>query len=376
MLLLCAVGVGCEFVATVDKSGLGVTGQGGSSGVGGTVLGVGGTSGTGGTGTTDDGSAGTDTGGGGSNDTGGAGNSGGNGGTGGSSGAGGVLTDARLTDVASEQPPVGNDASACIRAIPAGWTLSAFNPAATSCPAGFADHPIYSGMATIGNTACTCGCTVTQAGTCQGTLTVLIAPGQGVDTCSVTLASGATVNGANCIPAVAPRVESAQATFTGTGQGGQCTSSTITNASQLMKPTAQHYCDVPPASSDAVCNGTAPTGYASCIISSGSLACPAPFTGAMYRVEDDITLNCSACTGCSVTGTCGAGTLTMFPDGACGLAPVGSVPANNNSCVVFNGGDEVAVGSINYTATPIAMCTGGTTMAMSAVVGPRTICCR
>jgi hypothetical protein len=68
--------------------------------------------------------------------------------------------------------------------------------------------------------------------------------------------------------------------------------------------------------------------------------------------------------------------VSLFPDAACGAAAVGSVPANNNSCVAINGGSEVAVNSINYTATPIATCTAGTSTSSSTLVGPRTICCR
>jgi hypothetical protein len=381
VLLFCGAGAGCEFIASVDKSGLGVTGSAGSSGLGGMVLGVGGTSGAGGT-PDDDASVGGDPGTGGTNDTGGSsgsgggagsGTGGGNGGSsGGSSGAGGILSDAAPSDAPGDSPSIPIDASACVRAIPAGWTLTAFNPAAASCPTGFTDHAIYSGTATIGSTACTCGCNVTP---CQGTLTVLIAPGQGTDTCTVGYVSGAATDGSNCIAAATPRVEAAQATFASTS-GGQCTNTTMVNSAQLMKPTAQHYCDVPTASSDAVCNGTAPAGYSACIISSGSPACPAPFTAATYHVEDDITLNCSNCTGCAVTGSCSTGTANLFGGTNCAAPSLGAIPVNNNACVVVNGGSEVAVGSVNYTPTPALQCTVGTSNASTATVGPRTICCR
>lgn len=384
-LALFAASAGCQFITSVDRTTLGETGGGSPTGAGtggGLVFGIGGTSDSGGTpndassidmdasGTGGSSGAAGSGGSAGSSESGTTGSGGIVAGSGGSVGTGGgVTSDAPLSDAAPD-----SSISPCVRALPAGWTLVAFSPTAASCPAGYVDHAVLSGSGTLGPTACTCGCTVSQPGTCQGTLSVSVAPGQGVDTCTVTLTSGAAVNGSNCIQAATPRVESALATFSGNGQGGSCTDSTTPNSSQLTKPPAQHYCDVPAANSDAVCNGTAPAGFSACIARTGTQTCPAPFTRVSYPVEDDLALNCSACTGCAVTTTCAAGTVNLFGDGNCATS-VGSAPANN-ACVVLNGGNEVAVGSVSYSASATQGCTSGTSAASTTAVTPRTICCR
>src|SRR5262249_46021518 len=144
------------------------------------------------------------------------------------------------------------------------WTLTVFNQTATSCPTNYDDHPIYTGTPAFGTTTCTCSC-VAQAGNCQGSLTVTVAPGRRTDTCSVKLVTNATVNGSNCITASTPRVEAASATFM-PSNSGSCSNTLNTDPTQLTKPTAQHWCDVPAQSAETVCNGAAPTGYSVCIM--------------------------------------------------------------------------------------------------------------
>jgi hypothetical protein len=271
----------------------------------------------------------------------------------------------------------GGAVSTCTTDLPAGWTLALFNTSLTSCPSGFDEH-VVAGTPAIGTGACSCSCSVGAPGQCgQGSLAMLTNPGHGNDTCSIAWFT-AQVSGSQCVAVPA----AAQGTFgnfqasplPAAATGGTCSSTAQTNQSAVSEP-AQRFCDVPTASADAVCNGSPPSGFSACIMSSGQVACPAStaFTQ-KFTVEDSATLSCGACSACGVTTTCSNPMVSVFASANCAGAAAGSF-AVNGTCIA-NNNEAPTVLSMQYTETTQATCTAGTSAASAQLVGPRTICCR
>jgi hypothetical protein len=356
--LLALAGIGCEFVASVDRSGLGTTGAGGSTGLGGTAVGIGGSSGSGGADMLpDDASA--------AIDMGIAGN-----GASGAAGAGGttvVPDDSGTTDA-----PTGGDAGpVCGGTVPVGWSLALYSPSSSPCPNGVAGHDLV-GQATVGASACSCSCAVIQQRDCaQGTITASFAPGSGNDAC-VTPWLAMAVNGCTAVPPAAfDHVQAAPLAPQGTGTCAGTVQGDDTQVSRV----AQLYCDVPTTSTDAVCAGTAPTGFLACIIASGNISCPSSTAFLTeFHVQDDVTLSCPPCSVCTVQTTCTNATVSIFAGGSCAPPAVGTFAANN-TCVDTNP-NEVTVSSMTYTATPNSMCVPGSSTGTTQPVRPRTICCQ
>lgn len=275
------------------------------------------------------------------------------------------------TDASSTGGP-----SACVAALPAGWSLAAFNTGLDSCPTGFAEHVVL-GPPAIGAGACSCSCSVTQPGACgQGSLAMSTNPGHGNDACTTPWFT-ATVNGSQCI-AVPAAAQDALGNFeatalAATGQGGTCGGAVQSNPASLSEP-PERFCDVPAASADAVCNGTVPTGFSACIIATGQVACPSstPFVHP-FTVEDGATLACGSCSACSVSTSCSNPMVEAFTNATC-AAPAALTFAVNGTCVT-NPNEETVL-SIEYTSTTSATCTPGTSSGTSQLTGPRTICCR
>ncbi len=300
---------------------------------------------------------------------------------GGADGGGTPGPDASASLDASSAPDVATGADAsmgstCAASLPAGWSLAVFNTATDSCPTGFGEHITF-GTPSVAAGACSCTCSVTGAGSCgDGSLAMLTNPGHGNDACSIAWFT-ATVNGSQCIP-VPAAAQGALGNFQATalaasGGGGTCTSAAHANAGSLTEPT-QRYCDVPAASADAVCNGSPPTGFSSCIVASGEVACPAstPFAHA-FTVEDSAALSCGTCSACSVSTTCANPTLSVFANGTC-AAPAAVSFAVNGACQANP--VEQTVLSAQYSATATASCTAGSSTASVQLSGPHTICCR
>ncbi len=265
--------------------------------------------------------------------------------------------------------------STCVADLPAGWTLTTFNTATSSCPTGFDEH-IVSGTPSVGSGACSCSCSVTQPGECgQGSLAIVTSPGHRDDMCDTAWFT-ATVNGSQCIPVPAGAIDLGNfmaSPLPATSTGGACTSTAQTNTSAVTAPT-QRYCDVPAASSDAVCNGTPPAGFSACIMAAGEVACPAstPFTQ-KFTVEDSATVSCGTCSACAVATTCSNPMVATFLTADCSGAVSASF-AVNGTCVTNN--VEATVLSIEYTSTTQATCAAGASTAAAQLTGARTICCR
>jgi hypothetical protein len=272
-------------------------------------------------------------------------------------------------------PPPPNDAAPtdpCVDAVPSGWSVVAYEQAQDACPASLGNaHDEYTG-ATSAAGACTCECQVTTPPTCtMGT--VATAYGTTGTTCP-TPGESFTVNGSTCtaLPAAGGLVLNFQASPVPLS-GGACSGTAQSNTGDVTKDGVR-YCDVPAASAEAVCEGTAPAGFAACIVSAGDVPCPngSPFT-TKTSVADDEVLACSACTTCAVGGTCTNPLVTFYSDAMC-ATQVAQLVADN-VCAASNAATKPVV-SVEYTAQTNATCLASGSTASFTPQGPRTLCCR
>jgi hypothetical protein len=153
-----------------------------------------------------------------------------------------------------------------------------------------------------------------------------------------------------------------------------CSSITTPDMAQVTEPPAL-YCDVPGPAAELVCEGSAPTGFVSCIAKAGMNSCPSgtPFT-TPYTVEADVKLECSTCSPCTTNPACSSGTVTFYGDANTCANVLGSLPAV--TCSGMSSHPWSSVAAVKYSATGAATCTGGTSTASTTLVNPTTLCCR
>jgi hypothetical protein len=295
--------------------------------------------------------------------------------------------DARAVDAPADGPedvgvdsPVNvgpPDASpSCVSGIPAGWTVAIYDLGPDACPATFTEHDVQA-PPTVTDSACTCACDVTQDGSCtDGTLATF---GDSANA----LACGAAwftvpIVDSTCttIPTAAGAIRDIPLSFQAQPippQPGTCASTLTADPTQLSTSPAR-YCDVPPASSESVCDGVVPSGFAACIASPGTKACPAgsPFTHP-FPVEASAALLCSACTICAVATTCANAVVTVHTGPKCGDDGVAFDVDGTCSPSGFVG--VKAATAVEYTADEASTCTAGSSTASAALTGPVTLCC-
>jgi hypothetical protein len=273
----------------------------------------------------------------------------------------------------------GPSTGACVSAIPHGWSLVIYDLGADPCPANFASHDV-SGPATIQAGACSCGCSVSQPGNCaQGTL--IVHPSGGANSsCDADGGWSKALDGSACtVLGVTLYVQGPHSDLIVplTAQGGTCSDTTQADSSKLVT-TPTRYCEVPSPEADSICNGTVPSGFASCIQTSGATTCPSGSVFAHpYVVEDSATLQCPSCAGCTVATTCTNATLAGFSDMGCSAQGlIGSVGADGGCNSVNLASYPASLVAIEYSATASSTCTSGSSAPSAQLTNPRTICCR
>jgi hypothetical protein len=283
-------------------------------------------------------------------------------------------SDVSASDSSSDAPTT----SACVSAIPNGWSLIIYDLGTDSCPPTFPAHDV-AGTTTIEAGACSCNCTVTQNGGCAlGTLNVHPSVGNGA--CDLDAGWSKDLNGTGCtvlgVTLSVAGPHSDQATPL-PGQGGTCSDAPQADQTKIAAAPTR-YCEVPPPGADSVCNGTVPSGFAACIMRNGQTTCPSgtPFVHG-YLVEDGAALQCSSCAGCTVTTTCSNATLTGFSDMACSpQSLVGSVDIDGGCNPANLTTYPSSLVAIEYSATASSTCTPGSSTPSAKLTNPRTICCR
>jgi hypothetical protein len=260
------------------------------------------------------------------------------------------------------------DGSACTAALPAGWSLVVYASAGAACPADFAAHDLFGGSSAA-PASCSCSCDVTETPACGlGTLATELG-----GTCTQA-GSSIDFTGGACVPITASLAAHFGASALAP-QGGACASSPQADSSQVSKAPAR-YCEVPAASADAVCNGSPPAGFASCIAASGDTPCPGGSAFAQRLVlEDDVALQCTVCSPCTITATCSGAILSTYADAACTDQQLVAALPVDGTCVATTA-NGVAVNSVSYSAQVTTTCDAGSSTATLGFVNPRTICCR
>jgi hypothetical protein len=281
-------------------------------------------------------------------------------------------------DAASDGPSAADGAPSCAN-TPSGWTVAIYdlNSNTNPCPPSFTAHDV-SGPPTVGSTACSCTCSVTQAASCtQGTLSVTSGsaggPCNGTTWSKALTGPGCTVLGPSfSLTVTGPHNDQATPLAP---QGGACTDMVQTDPARVSAPAAR-YCDVPAANADSVCNGTVPSGFAACIAKSGETTCPSgtPFMHS-YVVEDSVMLQCAPCSACTLMTTCSNIILQGFRDSMC-KARIGSVAVDGGCNTVALDNYPANFVALEYTATASSTCTPGSSTPTPQLTNPRTICCR
>ena len=258
----------------------------------------------------------------------------------------------------------------CVASIPQGSSLVAFEPSRAPCPAGLASNNLeVAPQAAAG--ACTCSCDITTQPSCtRGTLQGSYGTGAGACGAKVPPLS---IAGTGCTqlqpggPAPASiAIQPLPAT------AGACSATAVGDTTKVTS-TPVRTCDVVGASAESVCEGAPPAGFSACLVAPGDMACPtgSPFASRTLLAASQ-TLVCTACSACTVSGTCDSPLVTYYSDYLCNN-PVGTFPADG-ACQQPNWTGTLA--GVEYHAMVQASCTGSGSSATFQPVSPQTLCCR
>jgi hypothetical protein len=266
-------------------------------------------------------------------------------------------------DGAMDGPPV-DSSMPCLDAIPMGWSLMLSEMSSTACPDGTTPAPaIANPMALAG--ACTCACSVTNPSCGYGNISIM------VGTSGCTTNSGLAADG-SCVGAAGSHVLAYHQISPLAPQGGSCAWNATPNAADVTS-TALALCNVT-IDREAVCEGTVPGGFTSCIATAGDMSCSAPFPNKTLVYDPMPGLQCGSCGSCTVSATC-SGSLNFYNDGSCTQLVV-QAPADG-SCDMIPNHNGAAFNSWNYTSGVSANCSGSPSSAPTLMTSnERTICCR
>lgn len=263
---------------------------------------------------------------------------------------------------------------ACVAALAAGWTITAFDPTAeATCPSNFIESPlVYDPQPQAG--ACDCGCSVTQQPACNlGLLPRMVSNDTSCGMTGVTL----TVAGSGC-NGWPPNTTSLDAYAQSSPLAptlGSCTANAVANPSAVGSKVGR-MCTPPSACVEQMCEGTVPTGLSLCVVHDGAQSlCPGGFGPTPMVVGDAIDLACSMCT-CDMTGsTCTNASIDIYGDNMCKTTKLASVPVDGN-CDADSAGGSTARGFV-YNATPNGACAAtGPKTANATLTNQKTICCK
>lgn len=282
---------------------------------------------------------------------------------------------ADMTSEPSPPLPCSTDASACTsQATMNGWSLVAFEPNRTTpCPANFTSVDLVaSPMATAGT--CACGCTSVTAPSCGvGAFSGSFGPN---NNCNGGNLNYNIVNDGDCVDfGVGVFTTASWQLWNKLGlTAGTCTSPLTPDKSKITT-TPMRACVPSAQCMEDVCNGMAGMGFSACIAHADDVACPgAPFTNKVAVVGTDVTPNCSACVGCSNTGSsCGAATIQFHGNTTC--TDLRGTENVTGACI--NTGMITNVLRFKYVGTVQSpTCSPGTSSPAPDLVNKQTICCR
>lgn len=266
-------------------------------------------------------------------------------------------------------------APTCAEEVPVGWWLTLYATTRASCPTlSAASHDAVAG-GEAGAGACSCTCEVSGGVTCE-TGSLMLATGATAAACA-TAGAQVAVSSELCAALPQPTPMPAYLAVAALPPTGACASTGAADPTVIARHEVR-LCDVDGPAAASVCEGAPPPGFATCIAHAGAESCPSD--GAFLArtlVSDDVTLTCSPCSACAVTGTCAAPTVAFFTGAACGSAVI--AVAADGTCSATDV-ESVAVGSVVYNATLLdggsGCAPGAATASLSPAGALTTLCCR
>ncbi len=297
-----------------------------------------------------------------------------------------VVGVAPLEDDASVVPPSSPDGATgeevqlpparCEPDLPAGWSAIAYAASrAVACPVGYATTElVLEPTSTSG--ACTCGCTISTSDPPSCAKGVLQGLG-GNNTCNQATVA-LQVNGAGCTAFSTATVVNGVSRYTPLPfHRGTCTSSAVKNEAALGS-TLVRACVPPASAAGALCAGTAPDGFVSCIVHDDDTDCPeGPYTQKTI-VGGSLALTCGGCATCENSATCAASArLRYYNDSQC-ANEVASRVLNDVCNEIATGQSGASISRFRYDtvmSTPTCAPTSSPTMSVE-LEQRRTVCCR
>ncbi len=272
------------------------------------------------------------------------------------------------------------------QAVPAGWTVVAFDDTPgppPSCSGAYASATsVYEGP--FAPATCGCSCSVGTPGSCTtgnfsvdlgtGTCTAPSGPFPANQCNTITLGgfplTPNSKESGTALPAYAP---------------GSC-SADGTSTKPPVNPNALLCAGPSPSGAtcpnDGACVPSAPSGFALCIAQSGTPSCPAGFTNVVHTVGSSVTdtRGCSACTCTGPDAGCADPTVTFYAGDTCADAGIATVSLDGCNNVVLSGGSASATAhAYQYSATVTGeACGAGASDPTGGVAldGTATICCQ
>lgn len=272
--------------------------------------------------------------------------------------------------------------------VPDGFVLVALGPKGADCPTGFtgsAPVDVIENEA-VDPSACSCGCTVTNAGKCPGGMIAdsVSVPEAGTNACTQQLGTVNGNGGCQFDGFVGPFEKDRYRQYTPQQvqpQEQACAGNTNKVATRVGG-TSERVCtaSVVPACNSLVCPSDPGGGFKACIASSGAVQCPAEWP-VSHPVGTGISFDCDG-TGCGcagVTGTCNGGTLSFFTSFNC-MGTAGFVTPVNGACAQNPMADGTThYNSHQYAPNPPAnvacSANGSATVTNTAIAQASTVCC-
>lgn len=266
------------------------------------------------------------------------------------------------------------DPGACGLSAPMGYDLVTFaNDQATACPTGWATQDVLSDpLAETG--ACTCGCNVTSQGSCAGVTITRHLDSTTTPSCNMPATTTLTNAGPVC-QALSVQLLISYSHYSADPPvpiGGSCAPTTSTNPS-LLTASPVRVCQPPASCIGDICSAT---GSTVCLEAPGNVSCPPTYpTKTLVGTGD--SLQCSACSGCSISGGACGGDFTLYTGTLC-AAGAASFPADGSCNPPPAGSTGVDYQSYTYDGvlSKLDTCLAtGTSFATVGLTGQSTICC-
>lgn len=287
-------------------------------------------------------------------------------------------TDATTVDACS---PTG-----CLP-VPVGFTFLAYGPNGADCPTGFGTPVDVIENEQVDPSACSCGCTITNGGSCggNGTIDYAIGDKEAGMTCGQEIGTYFVGNNNNCKGDgyLGPFSNGNYRQYTPPQQNAQnldCAGKVTTDPTKVGG-TTHRACTatIIPQCNDQLCPSDPGHGFLACIAAPGQVDCPKEWP-VSHPVGTGVTFTCdeSNC-GCGgVTGQCSGGSLAYYSSFDCSGQAGFTVKVDGN-CEDTPGANSQSFHSHKFTPNVPSnvQCTasGTTSVQNISIAQQTTVCC-